>query len=506
MAVRIGLGASRWQLIRQLLVESVLLAIAGSGAGTLLARWGMNILRRSLPPFIMEHVAGLKHLEIDSRVLWFTLAIALLSGILAGLAPALRFSRSELSDILKENTRSVSSSSGTGRLRSLLVVSQVALALVLLVGAGLMVTGFRNLLTVEMGFDRTRVLTFHVTLPEEKYRKQEQIRAYYDRVLQEMQSLPGVESAGCVTSLPSGWSWNWTEYTAEGRPPTSASERPSAISQIVTPDFFRTLRVPLLQGRLLTATDKQGALPVVVISERMARDNWPGQNPLGKHVKLGRADGSEPERTIVGVVRDVRSSGFDNAPDPTTYVPFAQLPQASSAIVVRTSTDPSALASAMMARVRNIDPDQPPYDVRSLEQVISDNVSGVESSARMMMIFGFTALVLAAAGIFAVMSYSVTQRTHEIGVRMALGARRFDVLKLVVGKAITLAAIGLAIGVSIALLLSHALSSILFGVIRIDGIVFVLLTFMLATVAALAAYIPARGATKVDPMQALRYE
>jgi putative ABC transport system permease protein len=506
MAVRIGLGASRWQLVRQLLVESVLLALVGAGAGVLLAQWGMDLLRRSLPPFIMQHVAGLKRLEIDSRVLWFTLAIAVLSGILAGLAPALRFSRSELSDVLKENTRSVSSSSGTGRLRSLLVVSQVALALILLVGAGLMVTGFRNLLTVEMGFDRSRVLTFHITLPEEKYRKQEQISAYYDRVLQEIQSLPGVESAGCVTSLPSGWSWNWTEYTAEGRPPTSVSERPSAISQVVTPEFFRTLRVPLLQGRLITAADKKGALPVVVISERMARDNWLGRNPLGKHLKLGRAEGAEPERTIVGVVRDVRSSGFDNAPDPTTYVAFAQLPQASSAIVVRTSTNPLLLASAMMARVRNIDPDEPPYDVRSLEQVISDNVSGVESSARMMMIFGFTALVLAAAGIFAVMSYSVTERTHEIGVRMALGARRFDVLKLVVGKAITLAAVGLAIGVSVALLLSRALSSVLFGVIRIDGIVFVLLTFMLAVVAALAAYIPARGATKVDPMQALRYE
>src|SRR6266550_2058441 len=476
MAVRIGLGASRWQLVRQLLVESVLLAIAGALAGTLLARWGMNILRRSLPPFIVAHVAGLKHLEIDSRVLWFTLAIAVLSGILAGLAPALRFSRSELSDILKENTRSVSSSSGTGRLRSLLVVSQVALALVLLVGAGLMVTGFRNLLTVEMGFDRTHVLTFHIALPEEKYQKQEQIRAYYDRVLQEIQSLPGVESAGCVTSLPSGWSWNWTEYTAEGRPPTSASERPSAISQIVTPDFFRTLRVPLVEGRLLTASDKQGAVPVAVISERMARDNWPGQNPLAKHLKLGRADGAEPERTIVGVVRDVRSSGFDNAPDPTTYVPFAQLPQASSAIVMRTSADPLAQASAVMARVRSIDSDEPPYDVRSLEQVISDNVSGVESSARMMMIFGFTALVLAAAGIFAVMSYSVTQRTHEIGVRMALGARRFDVLRLVVGKAIILAAVGLAIGVSVALLLTHALSSMLFGIIRIDAYVFGLLT------------------------------
>ena len=205
MAVRIGLGASRWQLVRQLLVESVLLALVGAGAGSLLARLGMNILRRSLPPFIVEHVAGLKHLEIDSRVLWFTLAIAVLSGILAGIAPALRFSRSELSDILKENARSVSSSSGTGRLRSLLVVSEVALALVLLVGSGLMVTGFRNLQTVEMGFDRTRVLTFHVTLPGEKYQKPEQIRAYYDRVLLEMQSLPGVESVGCVTSLPSGW-------------------------------------------------------------------------------------------------------------------------------------------------------------------------------------------------------------------------------------------------------------------------------------------------------------
>jgi putative ABC transport system permease protein len=506
MAVRIGLGASRWQLIRQLLVESVLVSLAGAGAGVVLAHWGMNVLRRGIPPFIVAHVAGLKHLEIDSRVLLFTLAIAVLSGILAGLAPAIRFSRSELSDTLKENARSVSSSSGTGRLRSLLIVSEVALALVLLVGAGLMVTGFRNLLTVEMGFDRTRVLTFHIAVPGDNYQKDDQVRAYYDHVIQELQSLPGVESVACVTSLPSGWSWNWTEYTAEGRPPTSASERPSAISQIVTPDFFRTLRIPLVQGRFVAASDKQGSLPVVVISESMARINWPGQNPLGKHITLGHAGGGFPERMVVGVVRDIRISGFVNAPDPTAYVPFAQQPQSSSAIVVRTSSDPSLLASAVMARVRGIDSDEPPYDIRSLEQVISDDVSGVESSAHMMMVFGFTALVLAAAGIFAVMSYSVTQRTHEIGVRMALGARRFDVLRLVVGKAITLAAAGLAIGVSVALVMAHALSSVLFGIIRIDAFVFALLTITLAMVAALAAYIPARSATRVDPMQALRYE
>jgi putative ABC transport system permease protein len=435
MAIRIGMGANRWQLIRQMLMESVLLSLAGAGAGVLAAMWGIDLLRRSIPPFIVAHVAGLKHIAIDFHVLLFTLAIAVLSGILAGLAPAIRFSRSGLSDMLKENTRSASSSSSAGRLRSLLVVSEVALALVLLVGAGLMVTGFRNMVTVEMGFDRARVLTFHITLPDERYPKGNQVSAYYDHVIQEIQALPGVESAACVTSLPSGWSWNWTEYTAEGRPPTSASERPSAISQVVTPDFFRTLRVPLLQGRLFTPADKQGAVPVVLIGETMARVNWPGQNSLGKHIKLGRADGTEPERVVVGVVRDVRTSGFDAAPHPTTYVPFAQLPQATSALVVRTSGDPLALASAVSARVRSIDSDQPTYDVRSLEQVISDDASGVESSANMMMVFGFTALVLAAAGIFAVMSYSVTQRTHEIGARMALGARRFDVLKLVVGKA-----------------------------------------------------------------------
>jgi putative ABC transport system permease protein len=505
MAVRIGLGASRWQLIRQLLLESVLLSLAGGAAGVLLANWGMKLLRHSIPPFIMQHIAGLKHLEIDSRVLWFTLAIAILSGVLAGLAPALRFSRAELSDVLKENARGTSSVARTGRMRALLVVSEVALALVLLVGAGLMVTGFHNLINVQMGFDRSQVLTFHIALPEDKYQKKDQILAYYERVIRELQSLPGVESVACATSLPSGWSWNWTEYTAEGQPPMSASERPSAISQVVTPDFFKTLRVPILQGRLLSTQDGKDATPVVVISQRMARDVWPGQNPLGKHLRLGR-DQSSPDRLVIGVAGDVRSSGFDNRLDPTAYVPFAQMPQASSALVVRTSAEPSTLTSLVMAKVRNIDSDEPAYDVRSLEQLISDDLSGVELSARMMQVFGFTALVLAAAGIFAVMAYSVGQRTHEIGVRMALGARRIDVLRLVVTAAVKMAGIGLAIGLCFALALTYVLSSALFGVIRIDTPIFVLLTLVLAAVAAVAAYIPARWATKVDPMQALRYE
>ena len=506
IAVRIGLGAGRWQLVRQLLVESMLLAMAGGAAGIVLSSWGMGLLRRSLPPFILAHVPGLQHLEIDSRVLWFTLAVAVVTGILAGLAPALRFSRSELSDALKENTRAASASPGAGRLRTLLVISEVALALVLLVGAGLMVKGFGNLITMEMGFDRTHVLTFRVALPEEKYRTKDQIRSYYDRATREIRSLPGVESVACVSNLPSGWTWNWIEYSAEGQPPASPGESPSTLSQVVTADFFASLRVPLLKGRFISTQDGPDAPLVAVVSEGMARYNWPGQDPIGKHLKLGPREGREPERQVVGVVGEVRSSPFDFRPDPTTYTPLAQIPPSSSAFVVRSAGDPVSLAQVVTTEIRNIDPDVPAYDVRSLEQMISDNVSGVEFSARMMRVFGLVALTLAAAGIFAVMAYSVGQRTHEIGVRMALGARRIDVLRLVVTGAIKMASIGLAIGICVALILTHALSSALFGVIRMDTPIFVLWTLVLATVAAVAAYIPARWATKVDPMQALRCE
>ena len=255
MAVRLGLGATRWQLVRQLLVESTLLAIAGAAGGIVLSGWGMGLIRRGLPPFIVAHVPGLAHLEVDSHVLWFTLAVAMLTGVLAGLAPALRFSRAELSNALKENTRSASSSAGAGRLRTVLVVSEIALALVLLVGAGLMVKGFRSFLTMEMGFDRTQVLTFRVTLPEEQYSKKDQVVSYYDRVIRELRTLPGVESVGCLSSLPSSWNSTWAEYRAEGRVTATAGETPYTLLQVATPDIFSALRVPLLKGRFLSAAD-----------------------------------------------------------------------------------------------------------------------------------------------------------------------------------------------------------------------------------------------------------
>ena len=506
MAVRLGMGASRWQLIRQLLVESVLLASAAAILGVMLTSVGMSILTAELPPFIVAHVPGLRHLDIDWRVLGFTAAMALFSGVISGLAPALQFSRYEVGETLKENTRGTSSSGAAGKLRAVLVTSEVALAFVLLVGAGLMVKGFRHIMSTEVGFDRTRVLTFSVALPDAKYQSEDQILGYYDRAERQLQSVSSVQSVACVSSLPSSWYWNWTEYKAEGAPPANPGETPSAISQVVTPDFFAVLRIPLLRGRLFSDEDTRNSAAVTVISEKMARQNWPGRDPIGKHLRLHPRDNREPERLIVGVVRDIRSNMLSNNPDPTMYIPLTQSPPQSSAFVLRTTADPSIAAAAVITQMRIADPTVPAYDVRTLEQGISDNMSGVESSARMMTIFGVVALILAAAGIFAVMAYGVSRRTHEIGVRMALGAQRTDVLRLVISSALKMAGAGLAIGLGVGGLMARALSSVLFGVVQVDIPVFAFLTAVLAMVAVMAAYVPARWATKVDPIQALRYE
>jgi putative ABC transport system permease protein len=506
IALRTALGATRWHIGRQLLVESVLLALLGSGGALLLSRWGLAIMSRSIPPFIVEHIAGLKHLQVDSRVFLFTLGMAIATGIIMGLAPAWHLSRPNVNDTLKEGGRSSNLSVGRHRLRTLLVISEVALSLVLLVGAGTMVKGFQAMVASDMGFDRSHVLTFHVALPEEKYREKDRVLAYYDRVLQDIGALPGVESVACVTSLPSGWSWNWVEFTAEGRPPAVPGEAQSAISQVVAPGFFSALRVPLRRGRLLSEQDGRDAPAVAVVSEDMAHQNWPDQDPLGKHIRMGHPVTAGPLRTIVGVVGNVLPSPLDHNPAPTVYVPVAQQPELASAFVVRTSGDPLTLADSISGQMRSVDPDQPAYDVRSLEQVLSDNLSGIEQTARLMLVFGFSALTLAAAGIFAVMAYSVTQRTHEIGVRIALGARRVDVLRLVVGFAMKMAAVGLVIGLFLAALLTRALSSALFGVVQTDVATFALLTSLLAAVAVMAAYLPARWAMKVDPMVALRYQ
>jgi putative ABC transport system permease protein len=413
-----------------------------------------------------------------------------------------------VNDTLKEGARSSTSTTSRKRFRALLVTSEIALSLVLLVGAGLMVKGFRALITHDMGFDRSHILTFHTVLSEEKYHDKDRIRGYYEQALRNIQALPGVESAACLTSVPSGWTWNWTEFTAEGAPPAAPREKSSAmaISQIVTPEFFAVLRVPLQQGRLLSDQDTSNASPVAVISDSMARQSWPGKNPLGKRIRMGRPEEGHPFRTVVGIVGDVKPNAMDHDPTPTAYVPLAQQPEAVSAFVVRTSGDPLNFAGLVSKQILSLDPAQPAYDLRSLDQVIFDGLSGIDLASRMMLVFAACALLLAAAGIFAVTAYSVTQRTHEIGVRVALGARHFDVLRLVVGGAMRTALLGLGIGLVLALLLTRAISSALFGVVQFDLITITLLTLALASVATLAAYVPARRAARVDPMVALRYE
>jgi putative ABC transport system permease protein len=504
VALRTALGAGRWRIGRQLLVESIFLALLGSAAALLLASWGLKLVGNNLPPFVVAHVAGLKHLGVDSRVFLFTLGIAALTGVLTGLAPALQLSRPQISDTLKEGGRGVSA--GRHRLRTLLVISEVALSLLLLVGAGTMVAGFRKMIALDMGFDRSHVLTFEVSLPQEKYRDHDRIRGYYEQVLRRIQALPGVESAACLSSLPSGWSWNWTPFEVEGKPAATAAEIPSAIQQVISPGFFSALHVPLRQGRLVTEQDGKDAPAVAVISESMAQRNWPNESPLGKHVRMGQTINTATWRTVVGVVGDVSPSPFNHDPSPTMYVPIAQHPELSSAFAVRVAGDPLNLASSLNAQLRAVDADEPAYDIRSLEQVVSDGLSGVQTSAYLMLVFGACALILAAAGIFAVMTYSVAQRTREIGIRMAIGANRADVLRVVLGTALKMSAVGLAIGLILAFLMTHALSSVLFGIVQTNLTLFAALTVLLILVATFAAYLPARWAMRVDPMVALRYE
>ena len=350
IALRAALGASSWQVARQLLVESIVLALLGSAGALLLSAWGNNLMSRSIPPFILEHIAGLQHLQIDSKVFVFTLLIAVITGVVAGVAPVWHFSRPNVNDTLKDGSRGSTSTSNRKRFRALLVTSEIALSLVLLVGAGLMVKGFRALITHDMGFERSHVLTFHTVLSKEKYPDKDRIRGYYERALRNLQALPGVESAACLTSVPSGWTWNWMEFTAEGAPASASREKPSAISQIVSPEFFSALRIPLRQGRLLSDQDSASAPPVAVVSESMARQAWPGQNPLGKHIRMGKPDAGEPFRTVVGIVGDVKPNAMDHDPSPTAYVPLAQQPESSSAFVVRTSGDPLEFAGVGQQR------------------------------------------------------------------------------------------------------------------------------------------------------------
>ena len=518
IAVRVALGASRWRLVRQMLIESVVLGLAGGAAGLLLALWGIEFLSAAA---LQMSVPRAGSIGLDTRVLLFTFAASIVTGLIFGLAPALQASKPNLNDALKEGGRSAGSLRRS-RTRNLLVVSETALAFVLLVGAGLLINSFLKLRAVDPGLQPKNVLTMNITLPRQKYSQPEQVIAFHRQLLEQVEAVPGVVNAGTITALPYGGSTNGFGYTIDS--PVAGDQAVSIVSQQASPEFFRTLGVPLLIGREFSNRDIDGAMAVVIISDSLAKRYWPDQNPLGRRIKWGNKDFGSPWMTVVGVVGDVRMRGLDTPPKPTLYVPHLQLGEPiktlagitlrdlmaddarSIDLVVRSASDASGLASAIRGAVWAVDPNQPVTKVRTMEQVLADTMVVQRFTTWLLAGFAGIALALAAAGIFGVISYSVSQRIHEIGIRMALGADRRDVMKLVVGQGMVPALAGLGIGIAGAIGLTRLMTSLVFHVSVTDPLTFSAVASLLLLVAMAACYLPARRAAKVDPIEALRCE
>jgi putative ABC transport system permease protein len=499
-ALRAALGASRARIVCQLLTESALLSVLGGMLGVLMAVWGRNLLLAAIPgdmPFWMKF-------DLDLRVLAFTFAISLLTGLIFGIAPALQGARSDLNEALKEGGRG-GGGGGHNRLRSVLVVAEVALSLVLLVGAGLMVRSFAKLQQVNSGIKPENVLTVEVPLPRAKYPEGVLQSAFFQQLVSRVRTLPGISSAAAVSGLPlrSGWG---RSLTVEGRPVLSVGQAPSINHSVITPDYFRTMGIPLIEGRDFTDADAAGAMRVTIVDERLAREYWPGTSALGKRIRFGPPESNEPWHTIVGVVGTVRHERLDRDTRESIYVSYLQIPDRDMTIAMRTTGNPLGLAGAVRQEVQALDKDQPVTNVITMDEVISRSVWLLRFYTMLFTIFAAVALILAAVGIYGVMSYAITQRTHEIGIRMALGAGRRNVLRLALGQGMRLALAGVALGLGAAYGLTRLMSGLLFNVSTTDLGTFVFLALLLIGVTLLACYIPARRATKVDPLVALRYE
>jgi putative ABC transport system permease protein len=502
IAIRTALGASRSRIIRQLLTESMLLSIGGGAIGTLLSFWGIDLLL-SLSP---KNIPRLDQINIDANVLCFTLLISIVTGCLFGLAPALQASRLNLNESLKEEARNSTAGLRRNRVRALLVVSEVALSLVLLLGAGLMIRSFTRLLTVDAGFNPKNVLTLNLSLPTSKYPERSQQAAFFQQVIERLEALPGVQSVGAVSALPLSGAEEASSFMVEGGPAIDSSEMPMADRRRASADYFRAMGIHLVKGRYFTEADNQTATPVALISESFARRFFPDEDPVGKRIKNGGSTSTRPWLSIVGVVKDVKHVALEAEARPQVYMPYLQNTWTSMTLVMRSPSDPVALARAARSAVWEVDKEQPVSDVKSMEQYLSASISERRFSLILLGIFAAVALLLAAVGIYGVMSYSVNQRTHEIGIRMALGASRSDVLRLVVRQAMIPTLAGVVAGLGAALALTRLMSSLLYGVSATDPVTFAVIPLILLAVALAACAVPARRATKVDPCVALRHE
>ena len=503
-AVRLALGASRSRLIRQTLTESLLLALVGGALGLFISVWAIQALAHGIPEGFSKFIPGWTRLGINFNVLAFTFVVSLLAGMLAGLASVWHSTRTNLNEALKAGGRSDAGRGGHSRLRGVLVVSEVALSLVLLIGAGLMVRSFAEMLRADLGIKPANVVAMETSLPPDEYKEENKRLDFYQQLLGRVGSLPGVVKVGGVDIVPFSSNGNSFSFQIVGQTPFPKGQEPYSEVRVATSGYFDAIGTSLRSGRLFNEHDDAKAAPVVLINETFARRFMPRLQPIGQHIDFG---GGEKEiREVVGVVADVKNDDFDEQPDPAVYVPHAQNPSRTMSLVIRATQEPTQLAAAVRSEVHALDPSLPVSNIKTVTQMIDERISAKRLMTYILAVFGLTALVLASVGIYGVMSYAVTQRTQEIGIRMALGARAIDVLKLVVRNGMSLALIGMAIGLAGAFALTRLLGNLLFHVTPTDSLTFAAVSIALLLVALLACYIPARRATKVDPLVALRDE
>jgi putative ABC transport system permease protein len=502
IAVRTALGAGRLRIVRQLLTESVILGLLGGGLGLLLAVWGLEFLVRLQP----EGIPRLDNVAIDPRVTLFTFALAIVTGLVFGSIPAFQSTRGGLTGVLKESRGSISTRA-SAKIRGALVVGEMAIAVVLLTGAGLLLRSFINLASVDPGFRSDAALTFELTLPDARYNTEPQQIAFFDQLMRRLKALPGVRAAAATVALPLTRAGIVISFGVDGRPPLPPAQQPAITTRVTTPDYFAAMNIPLKQGRMFTDRDRWGTPQVVLITESAARQYFPAENPLGKRLTLAWGRGPGTPRAggeIIGIVADVRDAALNEPAVPLVYLPYLQWPVHSMSVVVKTAVPPASITDQARREVHAIDRDLPIANVRTLDQIVARSISQPRFYMTMLVLFAAVALLLAAIGIFGVLSYAVAQRTREIGIRMALGARGSTVLAMVMRHAVVLAIAGIAVGVVASYFLSEILSGLLFVVRPTDPLTFSSVAALLFAVALLASYLPARRATRVDPIVALR--
>ncbi|HEY0380189.1 MAG TPA: ABC transporter permease [Pyrinomonadaceae bacterium] len=503
IAIRTALGAGRLRIIRQLLTESVLLSLIGGVCGLLLALWGIDLLLASMPQQFALGIPGWNKIGLDYRVLGFTLLVSLLTGILFGLFPAWQASKYDLNEALKEGSKG-SAGQGRKRFRNALIVSEVTLALVLLVGSGLMMRSLRRLMDVKPGFDPQNLTTLQLALPQAQYGQNEQLVAFYSELTRRIESLPGVEAAATIDMMPMGGSGGTTSFLVEGRPAPPPGQFPEANARTSSPGYFQTMRIPVVKGRDFSEHDTANTPLVVVINETMARKYWPNEDPLGK--RLLDPQNRTPPAEVIGVVGDVKHFGLDDQAEEYIYTSSLQTPGNSMFLVVRTATDPLSMTATLRKEVQSLDKELPVFDVKPMEQRIIESTGARRLVMFLLGVFALVALALASVGIYGVMAYAVTQRTHEIGIRMALGASRGDILRLVVRQGMLLVLAGVVLGLLVSFAVTRFMSGLLFGVAPNDPATLFGVSLLLAAIAFIACLVPALRAMKVDPMVALRYE